>query len=461
MAAVSQALAAGEGMDRMTAASGGRPGRGRMVRGGRWLLALGLGALATCLSAAPASASTLQDCLAQQHVCVASDGRSLVSQSQEAQLEKQIGGDDIYLVVAASGSSGYTSSMDQIISDLNGHSQFTVGYLDTRQRHFGAYNKGMLPAHGAAGIATQVVEQHQGDVFAALTEFVSDVQHEAGSTGTGSTGSAPSHALRTILIVLAVIVLLAVLGFFLIARPIRKRRQQELKEAKSAAQDDLIALSTGLTDHQTDVSIQGNPEAAAEQAAALGAYERGTAALDSARRVKDMGAVSRAIAAGQYHLACADALAAGQARPDPRPLCFFDPRHGLSVRDVFWTPAAGGQGRVVPACASCAHLVEQGIEPEMRQVEVNGAPVSYVNAGFAPAYWGGFGLGPGLFTGFLLGEALGGFGGFGAPYYGGDYGGGNGGDFGGGDFGGGDFGGGDFGGGDFGGGDFGGGGDFS
>jgi hypothetical protein len=77
-------------------------------------------------------------------------------------------------------------------------------------------------------------------------------------------------------------------------------------------------------------------------------------------------------------------------------------------------------------------------------VEVNGAPVSYVNAGFAPTYWGGFGFGPGLFTGSLLGQAF-------APHAffapGGDYGG----IYGGGDFGGGNFGGGDFGGGDFGG----------
>jgi hypothetical protein len=126
----------------------------------------------------------------------------------------------------------------------------------------------------------------------------------------------------------------------------------------------------------------------------------------------------------------------------------------------------------VPACADDARKVEQGIEPDMRQVEVRGAPVNYVNAGFAPAYWGGYGLLPGMFTGFLLGEAL--SGGFGYPggYFGegygdGDFGDGdpgNGGDYGGGDFGGGDFGGGDFGGGggDFGGGDFGGGGgDFS
>ena len=161
-----------------------RHGKRRLTGG--WLLALGLAAVAALfLSAAPASASTLKDCLAQQHVCVAGDGRSLVSQSQEAQLEKQIGDDDIYLVVAASGSTGYTSSMDQIISDLNGHSQFTVGFLDTRQKHFGAYNKGMLPAQGAADIATKVVEQHQGDqnIFAALTDFVNDVQHEAGPAG--------------------------------------------------------------------------------------------------------------------------------------------------------------------------------------------------------------------------------------------------------------------------------------
>jgi hypothetical protein len=173
-----------------------------------------------------------------------------------------------------------------------------------------------------------------------------------------------------------------VLGFFLIARPIRKRRQRELSEAKSAAQDDLIALSTGITDHHADVSIQGNPEAAEEQRSALSSYERGTAALDAARRARDMGAVSRAIAEGQYHLACAEALAAGQPRPDRRPSCFFDPRHGMSVSDVRWTPAEGGPGRSVPACSACAHKVEQGVEPEMRKVEAGGVPVNYVNAGF-------------------------------------------------------------------------------
>jgi uncharacterized membrane protein YgcG len=419
------------------------------------LLAFALSTLAVlCLLPALAAASTLTDCLAD-HVCVTGSGRSLISAGEQARLERQIGNDDIYLVVAPSGSSGYNSAMNRLIGDLGGHAQFTVGFVDSRLMHFGADSRGMLPSRAAADIATRAVEQHQGDrdVFAALTDFVDGVQREVGSGSGTAAASGPSHVLRDVLIAAGIVLALVLLGFFLIARPLRDRRRRELREAKSAAQDDLIALSTALTDRRADVSVQGSPEAAQEQAAALSAYERGTAAMDAARSATDMGAVSRAIAEGQYRLACAGAVAAGRPRPDRRPSCFFDPRHGMSVSDGYWTPAAGGPGRTVPVCVACAHKLEQGIEPEMRTVEVGGAPVSYVNAGLAPAYWGGFGFGPGLFTGFLLGQAL-------APpmfadnsYYSGDGDSGDG-DYGGGDFGGGDFGGGDFGGGDFGGGDF-------
>jgi len=70
----------------------------------RRLLVLMISVLAAIgLSGAPAGASTLSDCLAQHHVCVNPEGRSLVSPSQQAQLERQIGQDPIYLVVAASG----------------------------------------------------------------------------------------------------------------------------------------------------------------------------------------------------------------------------------------------------------------------------------------------------------------------------------------------------------------------
>jgi hypothetical protein len=446
------------------------------VKGGRDVrrfVALVIGVLAVVvLAGAPARADTLSDCLARNHVCVTSDGRSLISQAQQAQLEQQIGDDDSYLVVAASGSSGYDAAMRQIISTLGAEKkQFVVGFLDSRLKHFGAYNRGVLPAGAAANVATTVVQQHQSDqdMFAALQDFVRDVQQEAQSPGSSAAGpSPPSHTLRNVLIVLGVILLVVVLGGLFIWRPRRQRKQRELNEAKLAAQDDLLALSNRITDHDNDVSVQGNPEAAAEQAAALAAYERGTAALDSARRPDDMRAVSRNIAEGQYHLACAEALANGQPKPGRRPMCFFDPRHGMSVTDVSWAPPNGGPSRMVPVCIDDARRIDQGLQPEMRTVEeTSGRRVAYVNSGFAPGYWGGFGYGGAMLGGFLLGEALAsppifineygygdpGYYGGGDNFGGGDSGGG-GGDFGGGDFGGGDSGGGD---GDFGGGDFGGG----
>src|SRR5436190_18277205 len=144
-----------------------------------------LGVLAAIgLSVSPARADTLADCLGQHHVCVTSDGRSLVSQSQQAQLERAIGNDDIYLVAAASGSAGYDAAMRQIIGTLGSEKkQFVVGFLDSRLKHFGAYNRGVLAPGAAANIATTVVGQHQADqdIFAALRDFVRDVQQGAGS----------------------------------------------------------------------------------------------------------------------------------------------------------------------------------------------------------------------------------------------------------------------------------------
>jgi hypothetical protein len=419
-------------------------------------------------NAGPAGASTLPQCLAKQHVCVSADGRALVTASQQAELEQQIGSADIYLVVAAAGARGYDAAMQQLISSLNGsHNQFVVGFLDTGQRRFGAYNQGVLSPGGAASIATAVVNQHKsdGDIFGALQEFVQDVKQQAGSSVNGNgAGAAPSssssHGVSGGLIAVAVIILAALGGFFLFLRPrrqrMRRKQEEQLAEAKAAAQDDLIALNKAITDHGNDVSIASSPDAVAEQTAALDAYERGTRALDAARRPADMGAVSRSIAEGQYRLACAEAVAHGDPKPGRRPMCFFDPRHGMSVADVSWAPPDGGPSRDVAVCIDCERIINRGDQPEMRTVQDrSGSRVAYVNSGFAPAYWGGFGYGGPMLTGFLLGEALAtppviindyGYGDAGYP---GD-------NFGGGDFGDDDnFGGGDFGGDSFGGGDFG------
>jgi hypothetical protein len=199
-----------------------------------------------------------------------------------------------------------------------------------------------------------------------------------------------------------------------------------------------------------------NPEAKRSYVRALECYERARADLDGSSRLQDLEAVTAALEEGRWAMASARAHLEHRAPPERRSPCFFDPRHGPSMRDVSWSPP-GGIPRDVPACEADANRVERGLEPESREITVGGRSLPYWNA---PAYYGpwagGYFGGFGLFEGLLIGSLFsGGFGG-GWGDWGGDSGGDSGGDWGGGDFGGGDFGGGDFGGGDFGGGDFGG-----
>ena len=141
-------------------------------------------------------------------------------------------------------------------------------------------------------------------------------------------------------------------------------------------------------------------------------------------------------------MASAKARMAGEEPPERRPPCFFDPRHGPSTRDVLWSPPYG-QPREVPACEADALRVEQGEEPEPREIEWGGRRVPYWQAGpayapYAGGYFGGFG--GGLLPGILIGSTLGatpdmsyGDSSGGGDFGGGDFGGGMGGDFGGGE----------------------------
>ena len=110
--------------------------------------------------------------------------------------------------------------------------------------------------------------------------------------------------------------------------------------------------------------------------------------------------------------------------PERRAPCFFNPQHGPSVRDVRWAPP-GGAPRDVPACAADAQRVEQGFDPHVREVMIDGQRRPYYDAGpayapYAYGYYGGFGdVMTGMLVGTMLGSMIGGgfgFGGFGAGY---------------------------------------------
>jgi hypothetical protein len=289
----------------------------------------------------------------------------------------------------------------------------------------------------AAKLATAAFDAHHNDgVAPMLLDFVDRVG--AARSGSGSSGSSFGWW---------PLVLLAILAFF-IYRRIKRRRQNaiDFREVKEAAREDLVALADDV--QGLEHKVEGNDAAKRDYLAALDRYAQASSAFDRAVTPDQLAPVAESLDEGRYLMASAEARLEGNEPPERRPACFFDPRHGPSVRDVEWTPP-GGQPRVVPACAADAVRIEEGEEPQSRHVLVGGQPMPYWAAG--PMYGGYFG---GFFPGLLVGELLmgGGLGGFGwgGGYDGGssdgDFGGGGLGDFGGGDFGGG---GGDGGGGDF------------
>lgn len=234
------------------------------------------------------------------------------------------------------------------------------------------------------------------------------------------------------------------------------RRAVELAPVKKLAFEDITALGVDL--QELDLELTGqeiDAGARSDYQRALDAYESAKVAGDSLTRVDEIRHVTEIIEDGRYAIACVRARVAGESLPTRRPLCFFDPRHGLSVADVEFLPPDGVE-RDVPACALDAERVRAGADPDVRDVMVGTQRVPYYQGGrayepYAAGYFGAFGPMSWMFMGSMMFGGFGGDGGTGDGGDGGDGGSSDGGDSGGGD-GGGDGGGGFDGGGfDFGG----------
>ena len=195
------------------------------------------------------------------------------------------------------------------------------------------------------------------------------------------------------------------------------QRQAELEPVKKFAFEDITALGEEL--QSLDLDLAGrelDPGANADYQRALDAYESAKTAGDRISQPEDIRHVTEILEDGRYAMACVRARVAGEPLPTRRPPCFFDPRHGLSVTDVSWTPA-GGTPRDVPACALDAERVRAGAEPDVRKVMVGAQRVPYWQGGrayqpYAAGYFGRFGVMDMMFMGMMFG-GLGGFDGLG------------------------------------------------
>ena len=198
-------------------------------------------------------------------------------------------------------------------------------------------------------------------------------------------------------------------------RKAEERRQAELEPVRKLAFEDVTALGVELQELDTDMAgHELEPGANADYQRALDAYESAKTASDSITEPEHVKHVTEILEDGRYAMACVRARVAGEPLPVRRPPCFFDPRHGLSVEDVAYTPP-GGARRDVPACALDAERVKVGAEPDIRQVMVGSRRVPYWQGGrayqpYAAGYFGGFGMMDMMFMGMLFGGGFDGLG---------------------------------------------------
>lgn len=362
----------------------------------------------------------------------------------------------MYIVVlpaaAADAAGGDPVSVLREIQQQLGRPGVYAGLIGKRFR--AGATAGVLPKGETAKLADAAFKQHQSDGAAAvLLDFVDRVGAARNGGGSGGDGSSGTSGL----LLLGLIALGG--GAFALVR--RRNKRRELEQVKSVARDDLIALGDEIRALDVDASLpNASTDAKQHYNQAVEIYQSAEQGLDRARRTEDLRPISEELERGRYEMQSAQALFEGKEAPVRQAPCFFDPRHGPSVRTVEWAPP-GGTPRPVPACAMDAERVEEGLDPDIRELDYGGRRIPYWAAPraytpFFGGFWGGFGGFGGFFPGLLVGEMLGGGGGWVANWDDAGWSGeGDGGDFGG-DSGGGDFGGGggDFGGGDFGGGDF-------
>jgi hypothetical protein len=420
----------------------------------RTLLAIVAALAFAPFAAAGTATSPVAEALRADPVYVDADAERALTESQTDELRAAIddAGGDIYVAVLPA-SSGDNDGILRELYDAVGRegtyavvvgNRFRAGNNGALRREVPQLADAALRARGAQG------------AHATLLDFVDRVG--AARDGRATAPDEQQEDDEGLPVLPIILIGGGGLAAYALYRQRRRRTEDERRQlaaVRELTEEDLVALADDVKDLDLDVSMPSAPAAAREHyERALTLYERANADFDRALRPSDVERVTANVADGRWEMAAARAALEGRAVPERNPPCFFDPRHGPASRFVEWAPP-GGAPRDVPACEADAQRVERGLEPQTREVTVDGTRRPYYEAPLAAPWAMGFfgaSLLPTLMIGSMIGTSLGlGFpgGAFGGGYEGdaGDHAG-DGGDFGGGDFGGGDFGGGDFGGGD-------------
>ncbi|WP_405983343.1 hypothetical protein [Streptomyces sp. NBC_00872] len=138
-----------------------------------------------------------------------------------------------------------------------------------------------------------------------------------------------------------------------------RRREDELARVDA----EITAFGEALARHSfVPGSHPDDDGLLADYQRALDAYEQAKRNFVGDRNLRDAADVLRALDEGRHALACVDAATEGRPRPERRPLCFFDPRHGPFAGEARWAPPEGAV-RTIAVCAADAVRLSEGLPP--------------------------------------------------------------------------------------------------
>jgi hypothetical protein len=418
--------------------------------------------LALIPSTAHAQDATIGDvvsALRESPVHVDQQAEEAITPEQEAALEQDIRehkAGPLYIAIVpaditdqAGGST--EAALTEVARQHGGQGTFAIVAGDEFRAGSTVLDKGVAPR-----LATDAFETYGDEgVYETLTDFVERVG-DARANGGEAAGEGPGEGGWGGLALLGLAG--AGIGVFAVRRSRRRRqeREEQVGELRETAKEDLAALGEDIRALDIEIELPDvDRRAKDDYGQAVERYDEASRALGHARSPDDFAPIGEALEEGRYAMTAAKARLDGAEPPEKRPPCFFDPRHGPSTRDVEWAPE-GYAKRPVPVCEADAIRIEEGEQPQAREVLAGGRRVPLYDAPtfYGPYAGGFFGASSGFLPGLLFGSMLaGGFGpwdtadasaasdigdfGGGGGWGGGDFGGGGGfGDFGGGDFGG-------------------------
>jgi multidrug efflux pump subunit AcrA (membrane-fusion protein) len=172
------------------------------------------------------------------------------------------------------------------------------------------------------------------------------------------------------------------------AAALRTEQQAHAQSARDEAQRQVLELGELL--ERSSVPRSG---ASQEQfSRALDAYEAAGKVLDRAQDLADLAGVLVLVRMGRDAITAAETAGSSHVHASV-PLCFFNPLHGVSARNVRWRPLGQRDSLQVRACNRCADLVRQRRQPDALMCWLHAREVPYYELDPQQSVWAATGYG--------------------------------------------------------------------